>query len=144
MRVHLIPAVIAALACGAASADDADAIVAAQEAWEATLNGDDPAAAADHFTADARLLPPDRPMAEGSEAIVAFWTALIEGPGQIDLNMIDVDVIGDTAIETGTYDLTLPVEDGGETVLTGKTLVVWKRGADGTWRMAQDMWNNGT
>lgn len=117
-------------------------IVAAQAAWEATLNGDDTTAIADHFMPDARLLPQDGAIVEGTAAIVDFWSGLVSGPAQIDLDMIAVDLLGDTAIETGTYALTLPNDDGSETVLTGKTLVVWKND-NGTWRMAQDMWNDG-
>ena len=127
---------------GLGAADVPSEIEAAQTAWEETLNGDDPAAVADHFMPDGRLLPQDGEIVEGTDAIVAFWSGLVSGPAQIDLAIIDVDVIGDTAIETGSYELTIPSEDGGATVLTGKTLVVWKNDG-GTWRMAQDMWNDG-
>lgn len=125
-----------------AAADGDVEIIAAQLAWEATLNGDDTTAIAAHFMPDARLLPQDGAIVEGTAAIVDFWSGLVSGPAQIDLEMIDVYLVGDTGIETGTYALTLTAADGGETVVTGKTLVVWKND-NGTWRMAQDMWNDG-
>lgn len=135
-------AVVLAFCPLAAWADGHAEIEAAQAAWEATLNGDDPAAVADHFTADARLLPQDGAIVEGTGAIVDFWSGFVSGPARIELSMIDVDLLGDTAVETGSFVLTLPGEDGSETVLEGKTLVIWKNDG-GTWRMAQDMWNDG-
>lgn len=140
-RTVLWGALIAACPLVAVADGHAD-IIAAQAAWEATLNGDDTSAIAAHFMPDARLLPQDGAIVQGTEAIVAFWSGFVSGPAQIDLQMIDVDMIGDTAIEIGSYVLTIPAEDGTETVLTGKTLVVWKNDG-GTWRMSQDMWNDG-
>lgn len=126
-----------------AEADETAAVIAAQEAWEQTLNGDDPAAAAAHFLPEATLLPQGGGTVEGTEAIVAFWEGLISGPGQIDLQMVSVDLFGDVAIENGTFSLVIPAEDGGETRAEGKTLVVWQKDGDGRWRMLRDMWNDG-
>ncbi|MEM1362745.1 MAG: SgcJ/EcaC family oxidoreductase [Pseudomonadota bacterium] len=126
----------------AAQAGENRAIIDAQALWEATLNGTDADAIAAHFTPDARLLPQNSGVIEGQDAIVAYWSDLIERPSQIELRLVDVDFIGDTAIQTGTYVLTLTHPDGRETVSSGKTLVVWKND-DGTWRRAQDMWNEG-
>jgi ketosteroid isomerase-like protein len=53
-------------------------------------------------------------------------------------------VQGDTMIETGTWAVKAPAEDGSaETTLSGRALVIWKKGEDGIWRMSQDMWVNG-
>jgi len=136
MIARTCPTAVVLAACPiAAWADGHSGIEAAQAAWEATLNGNDPAAVADHFTADARLLPQDG-------AIVDFWSGFVSGPARIELSMIDIDLLGETAVETGGYVLTLPGEDRSETVLEGKTLVIWKNDG-GTRRMAQDMWNDG-
>lgn len=118
------------------------AIIDAQAAWEETLNGGDANAIAAHFMPDARLLPQNGGFIEGKEAIVAYWKDLIDMPSQIDLRVLDVEIIGDIAIETGTYALTLTRSDGSQTVSKGKTLVVWKND-QGTWRRSQDMWNDG-
>lgn len=131
--------------CPAAIADTAE-IEAAQRAWEqAFASGDGAAAAEAVFTEDARLLPPDEPMVEGREAIAEYWQGAMDaGVHTLKLGLIAVEMHGDTMIETGTWAVTVPSEDGGEAEVRGKALVVWKKGEDGRWRMSQDMWNNGS
>jgi len=144
-RAAAISVSIAVAAAGQALADDTGEIEAAQAAWEAAFNaGDGAAAAAAMFTEDARLLPPDSPVVEGREAIGKFWQGLMDaGVHSLDLGLIAVEVNGDTMIETGTWAVKAP-SDQGEVDAAGKALVVWKKGDDGVWRMSQDMWNNGS
>ncbi len=129
----------------AAIAADTSEIEAAQASWEQAFAAGDGAAAAEAvFTEDARLLPSDSPVIEGREAIGKFWQGLMDaGVSGLDLGLIAVEMHGDTMIETGTWSVKVPKEGGGEDVLSGKALVVWKKGADGVWRMSQDMWNDG-
>ena len=83
-------------------------------------------------------------MVEGREAIGTYWQGAMDaGVHSLDLGLIAVEMLGDTMIETGTWEVTVPAEGGGETQVGGKALVIWKKGADGTWRMSQDMWNDG-
>jgi ketosteroid isomerase-like protein len=53
----------------------------------------------------------------------------------------EVDNFGDVANEVGTISATAPSEDGGRVPWAGKSVVVWKRGGDGTWRLHRDIWN---
>ncbi len=141
-----ISASIAVAAAGQAFAADATSeIETAQASWEAAFEaGDGAAAAAAVFTEDARLLPPDGPVVEGREAIGKFWQGLMDaGVHSLDLGLIAVEINGDTMIETGTWAVKAP-SDQGEVDAAGKALVVWKKGDDGAWRMSQDMWNNGS
>jgi len=133
------------LSASVAFADDTSEIEAAQESWEKAFAAGDGAAAAEAvFTEDARLLPSNSPVIEGREAIGKFWQGLMDaGVNGLDLGLIAVEMHGDTRIETGTWSVKAPKEGGGEDVLSGKALVVWKKGADGVWRMSQDMWNDG-
>lgn len=128
----------------AAVADDAADVEAAIASWPQHFNAGDATAAAEAvFTETARLLPPDEAMVEGREAIAAFWQAVMDSPAHdLEVTPIEIDLLGDTAIETGRWTITVPTEDGGEARIGGNTLVVWKKGEDGAWRMQQDMWNN--
>ena len=133
------------LAGGTLAADRSD-LEAAIQSWQDTFNaGDGRKAAETLYTPDARLLPPDSAMVEGTDAIAAFWQAVMDSPAHdLVLKLVDADIIDDnTAIETGTWTITVPKQEGGEMQIGGKTLVIWKRGEDGAWRMTQDMWNNG-
>lgn len=137
-------AAVAAMLALPATADEAE-IAAAIGRWQDHFNaGDAKAAVEAMFTEDARLLPPKANMVEGREAITAFWQAAMDSPvHDLELGLVSAEILGDTAIETGTWALMVPAEDGkGEVRATGKTLVVWKKGADGAWRMSQDMWND--
>jgi uncharacterized protein (TIGR02246 family) len=128
-----------ALAGGMAMADTAE-LEKAQAAWEAAFNAGDGAAAAEAvFTEDARLMPPGEPVVEGRDAVAAYWQGGFDaGFRDLELGVIAVEIHGDTMIETGTWSVTLPGEDG---TASGKALVVWKKGDDGAWRMSQDMWS---
>ena len=123
---------------------DTGEMEAAQARWEAAFAaGDGAAAAADVFTEDARLLPPGAPVVEGREAIAAYWQGGWDaGVKDLKLGLIAVDrPSDDTMIETGSWTVTVPTEDGSTMEVSGKALVIWKKEADGVWRMAQDMWN---
>ncbi len=129
----------------AATAQDSAPIDAAQALWEqAFATGDGARAAEMAFTEDARLLPPGEPMVVGREAIAQYWQANFDaGVKELQLGLTAVEMVGDdTMIETGTWAVTVPTEDGGTMQVGGKALVVWKLEADGVWRMSQDMWNS--
>ncbi|KEO55385.1 YybH family protein [Thioclava pacifica] len=145
-KMIMVGLVCAALCGGTVSrADDASDVEAAIGTWQALWNaGDARAAAQAIFTEDAVLLPPDGPMLTGRDAITAFWQPILDSPAHsLELELLHLDLLGDTAIETGTWAVSVPGDDGKDKQIGGKTLVVWKKGADGQWRMAQDMWNNG-
>ena len=55
----------------------------------------------------------------------------------LKLQSLEVEIIGDTAFEVGTYQL---VVEGGAEADSGKFIVVWKN-VDGQWRLHRDMIN---
>lgn len=145
MRSMCLAAAAAAVICGAGPllADDS-AIEGAQALWEqAFATGDGAKAAEMAFTEDARLLPPGQPMVEGRQAVGEYWQGGFDaGFRDLKLGLTAVDMVGDdTMIETGTWQVTAPKDGGGTMQVHGKALVVWKKEADGVWRMAQDMWS---
>ncbi|MFQ5962049.1 MAG: YybH family protein, partial [Candidatus Methylomirabilales bacterium] len=48
----------------------------------------------------------------------------------------------DLAYEMGAYTLTIQPEGGQAQTDTGKYVVVWTRQADGSWKLAVDIWNS--
>jgi ketosteroid isomerase-like protein len=53
----------------------------------------------------------------------------------------DVLVAGDVAVETGTIDSRVQPKGGSEVNDRGKYMTVWKRQADGSWKIARDIYN---
>ena len=57
--------------------------------------------------------------------------------------MIEFVVMGDWAFEQYAYTSTeIPRGGGLEVRDTGKGLIIYRRDADGTWRVARDAWNS--
>ena len=93
------------------------------------------------YTEDALLLPPNRDV-RGRQAIRAYFTP---GPGRRQVahatTSSELRVDGDTAIDVGTWTSTWQRHGEEPQTSSGRYLVVWKRGADGAWRMQYDMWH---
>ena len=132
------------LSPAAFAGSDADAIAKASLAWEKSYNAGDGVAVAALYTADGILLPPGGAIVEGNQAIADFWaSAIASGLANVELETMELKFVGDTATEVGYLAGTVPAEGGGTSAIAGKFIVVWKRGADGKWRLHRDIWNLG-
>lgn len=110
--------------------------------FEEKLNGKDAAGLAGLYTKEGAVLPPGAPRFDGTEGVRGFWQAAIDmGLTDIALDPLEVEEVGDTAIEIGRVTGALKPANGGATQLAGKYLVIWKRGPDQTWRLHRDIWN---
>lgn len=108
----------------------------------AAANAGDAAGLAGFYTGDATLLPPGSPAVKGHAGIQAFWQAFLSsGASDPKLRVVEVDVVGDTAIEIGAFEANMPNPQGGAAAASGKYVVVWKRQADGGIKMAVDIFN---
>ena len=102
------------------------------------FNQRDAASLAMVYTEDAKLMPFNAPMLTGRPAIQSFWQAgFNRGISRIEKTPIEIQVLGDTAIEMSRYVVTV-----GQGKVQGKDMLVWRRGTDGRWRIAADIWNN--
>jgi len=122
-----------------------DALMSADRTWfEAYAASDTPADVfAAKMTDDASLLPPDAPMARGKEAIHEVITMLEGLPGfsvAWSSDVADVGSGGDLGYTRGTYEINMDGPDGPITII-GKYITIWKKQADGTWMVTQDMFN---
>ena len=103
---------------------------------QAIADGDADAIAA-LYMENAQALPPDAPVLVGRAAIRADFAAMLaSGIRDVQLETVSVARYGDTAVEQAT----IAVRQGGETVMTGKSLVMWRL-VDGEWLYFRDMWN---
>ncbi len=97
------------------------------------------------FAADARVLAPATPIALGWEASRAVFAKLEALPGYSlawSPTTADVGSGADLGYTIGTYHMQLPDDDGNAVEIDGKYLSVWKRQADGSWKIVVDMFNS--
>lgn len=90
------------------------------------------------YTADARILPPGAELVQGRTKIKDFWEQAIAALGVTDATLatVEAETAGDSVIEIGRAELTLP---GGQKVAV-KYVVHWKQ-EDGKWKWHTDIWN---
>ena len=110
---------------------------------DAMKKGDKPGMLA-NYASDAVVMLPGMPAAQGSAAIDKAATDFL---GQLTLTdgsatTTDVMIAGDLAIETGAYSQTFKPKKGAEFTDKGKYLTVWKKQADGSWKVAADLGNS--
>jgi ketosteroid isomerase-like protein len=73
--------------------------------------------------------------------IQTFWKGAMDaGIKIVSLDLADLEVHGNTAIEVGRYTLTTPAAGGTTTTDKGKYVVVWKRQGP-SWSLAIDTFN---
>ena len=116
---------------------------------KADMNWSDSAKEVDDFMAyvldDANMLPPNEPMASGKEAIKTTFASMHDMSGfsvTWKPSMAEVANSGDLGYTIGTYKLSVNDSTGMPMADEGKYLTVWKKQADGSWKVAADMFNS--
>jgi len=124
----------------AAASDSAKTAIEAQNArfmrYTAAGQGDSTALL---YTDDAMIMPPDAPMVTGRANIATAMNAM--GVMPLNLHAVSVWSDGETAIERGTWDVSMTPPGGAPMSLGGKYLVHWKK-VGGEWLLHEDIWNN--
>ena len=116
-----------------------EAIAAANEQFAAAFKRGDAAAVAALYSEGGQLLPPNADVMAGREAIQAFWQGAMDmGIRSAELEIVEVERHGDTAIEVSKYAL---FGEGGQELDRGKYIVIWKHEA-GQWMLHRDIFNS--
>ena len=156
MRV-LLPVVVALAACGpdakqpdpaaedmATTEVDVTALGILRGELAAAVKAGDASAVAALYTEGAVLMPPYERPATGKRAIEAWFQANFDqSTAELALLALEVQVAGDRAFERGTYREKLTPKAGGEpTQDDGKYMVILQKQAEGSWKLALDIWNS--
>lgn len=99
------------------------------------------------LTDDAVLLPPNGPAVSGTEAIRTWNNAMSKQFRIVSYAPVDDEVVvdGNWAFRRATVDWTIAPAAGGKAVRdSGKFIIIYRRGSDGSWRVARDIWNSST
>ncbi|MDT8307553.1 MAG: SgcJ/EcaC family oxidoreductase [Anaerolineae bacterium] len=116
-----------------------DIIATANDKFMATFKAGDAAGMATLYTEDGQVMPPNSDFVRGHEALQGFWQAIMDmGVKDATLDIVEVEDLGDTAIEVSTYTMQ---GEGGQVIDEGKYIVVWKQD-DGQWKMYRDIFNS--
>jgi uncharacterized protein (TIGR02246 family) len=126
------------------SAEDEAAIRAVDAEWARATSAGEGKAVAALYTSDATVLPPMAPPHQG-EAAGKYWIDVLNAfSAPAELTTTAVEGRGDLAYAVGSYRLTLtPKKAGAEALPTeeGKYMEILKKQADGSWKIAYDMWS---
>ncbi|MBT8092761.1 MAG: DUF4440 domain-containing protein [Gammaproteobacteria bacterium] len=138
-NIALVVLALIATACSRAPAPaDPSELTARSDAWEAALNAADLDALVELYATDAKIMPPNGEMSTGRDAAGAAFGSMIDAGLGGTTDIVEARISGDIGYIVGTYEITA----GDDSVDTGKYTEIWRRGTDGEWRIASDIWNS--
>ncbi len=123
------------------AADEA-AIRAAITEWSAAAAAKDAAKFATFYTEDAVIMLEKAPDIHGLPAIRDGLAGMMKDPNfalSFAPDSVTVARSGDLAYETGHYVMTMSGADGKPAPENGHYIVVWRKQADGVWKVAADV-----
>jgi uncharacterized protein (TIGR02246 family) len=95
------------------------------------------------YTADAMVLRSNCPPIRGAAALREFFFgALDAGLGEVEIEPLRVDVVGELAYEAGRCKALIPSATGKRREERGKYLWVCVRQSNGEWKLAADCWSS--
>jgi ketosteroid isomerase-like protein len=97
------------------------------------------------YADDAIVLPPNEQKVDNKEGIRKEIGTLLGAPG-LSLHWVPTKVevarSGDLAYTQGSYELNINDAHGKPVTDHGKTLEIWKKQSDGSWKCIADMWSS--
>lgn len=122
------------------AADEA-AIRAADADWAKAAMAKDLDKCMSVYLDNAVLLASGAPAAVGKDNIRKFIQQMVNAPGlqlTFDVAAVDVARSGDIAMDRGTAETTVTDKKGKAVTSTSVYVLVWKKQADGSWKIAAD------
>jgi ketosteroid isomerase-like protein len=113
-------------------------IEAREKAWLKAFNGGDASGVAALYAEGARLMPPNSEIVEGRAAIEGFVKEFVQTGAQLSFNLLTVHESPSMCASVGRYTMDIP----GAPQDQGKFIEVWTRQGDGTWQIADDIFNS--
>jgi len=94
------------------------------------------------YAADATLIRPSAPPVRSLPAIREFLISLLEaGLGDVEMESLRVEMLGEIAIDLGRCKMLVPVAMGKRREERGKYLIVLVRQPVGNWKILADCWS---
>ena len=156
-RVALIAGPVYALACAPSASttkSDTAAMAAApnpaavkaavdslNEKQKAAFKAKDTVGVAGNYAADAIVFSPNEPAWKGLDAIRKGLAGMAGMIQDFDFKQEEFETSGDLAVESGTYTMSVKPPKGAAMKDEGKYVTVWKKQADGSWKIIRDILN---
>ena len=94
------------------------------------------------YSADALVLRPNLPPIRGTTAIREFFfSALDSGLGDLEVEPLRVELLGEVAYEAGRCKMLVPIAVGKRREERGKYVVVFAKQKSGEWKAVVDSWS---
>jgi ketosteroid isomerase-like protein len=144
VMLAIVITLMAVAAKGQTNASAEDSIRAADAAWDKTYEAKDLEKAVAFCDEQASLLWPNSPVATGKDAIAKLTASAFAIP---DFKLvwhpdkIGVARSGELGYTSGTYIWSFKDASGKPATDKGKYLTMWKKQADGSWKVLFDMFN---
>ena len=126
-------------------AQDETAIQAAAQDWGKAVEDKNLDQTLSYYADNAWVYPQNAPIAKTSDQRRSVWAAFFATPGASDMEgnieRIEVARSGDLAVEYDTFAMTMNDKKGKAITETEKSVVTWKKQADGKWKVIADIWN---
>src|SRR5205814_2567815 len=113
--------------------------------WSAAAGAKDVDKTVSYYSEDAVVMPPNAPSAKTRETIRSAWKEMLTTPGAAirwKATKVEVAKAGDLAYVSGTYEETMTDASGKPVNDHGKYVEIFKKQADGTWKVVADIWNS--
>jgi ketosteroid isomerase-like protein len=124
-------------------AADETTIRALDAQWAKSAAAKDVDATVGYYADDASLLAPNAPIASDKASIRAAWSALLGPDTSLNWQASKVEVArsSDLAYVQGVYQFSTKDAHGKPEMDRGKFVEVWKKQADGNWKVVEDIFN---
>ena len=113
--------------------------------WSAAAGAKDVDKTVSYYAADAIVMPPNASRAMTKETIRSAWKEMLTSPGAAitwKATKVEVAKAGDLAYVSGTYEQLMTDASGNQAKDRGKYVEIFKKQADGTWKVVADIWNS--
>jgi len=118
-----------------------DEIRAADQAWLKAFAARDLEKSLSFCAADCEVLPQHAGAAKGPEAIRELFHRWFKPGLKIRWTPDRVEASGELGFSSGSYEMSF--EESGTTISDrGKYVIVWKKQADGSWKVVRDISNS--
>ena len=139
---------LATVACaqpkpGGLTTADSTALRALDSSFVSAILGSDWSALTTYYTQDAVLMPPNEPSVLGPTAISQWFANTGLQVNEFTINVSSLEGQPEMAGVRGTYTFTFTLAPATAAVTdSGKFLWLVRRGPDGRWRIAAEIWNS--